>query len=450
MRAEAKPSHALGAVLGILGSLLAHALLLALLGWAGSMPTVDFEVLPPSHVQLGLTEPSPLPAEPPQAPTASAPHAAAAPAPAAPKPLKPRRVRPHPSPADAGIADAGADAGRDAGALTAADAGRPLLAAFAPAGTQIALRLQLSRIRDSDLAPEVRALLEALPDWRMLVDGSGLDALRDLERLYLATPDLQRASVVIAGQYLGGEQVPRAAVAKLAQARGVSATWRKHGNIPVAPWANADDTARVLALIGPRRFAITRPEDLPRVLQIARALARRAGQQKGTTPAPDAVDALLGLHQGEILALSVEGAQQFVRGNLTGVPKRIELSVRRRDEQTLEVRASATFASAAAARAALRYWESTRDRFADHPLLAFIGMRQPLLDTALHADAERLEATTVVTDQQARVVLGLVRGAFGSTEVDSSDRTPEALPSLTPSPSAPQQQGRGPFSPPGP
>ncbi|MFI5308490.1 MAG: hypothetical protein ACHQ53_14120 [Polyangiales bacterium] len=429
----------LGVGFGALGSLLAHGFVYLLLDWAHTMPVVDFEVQMPMKAQFGLSEPSPPPeASGPSVPIASA-TAGAAPveAPAAPKPRpKPRK---HVEAADAGARDAGG-AGRDAAAVAAKDAGQgdagpPLLAAFAPAGTQIALRLHVGRIRGTDLAEDVAQLLDALPDWRMLVDGSGLDPLRDLERLYLASPDLQRESVVIAGEYTGGEDVPRHAVESLAKARGVSASFRKQGSIQVAPWANADDTQRLLALIAPHQFAITRPEDLPRVLQVAHALALRAKKQHPGEVDPG--DALLGLSEGEILALSVEGAEQFVRGNLAGVPSRLEISVRRGDEGTLEVVASGDFANARAAKRARDYWEQTRDTFAASPLVAFIGLRQPLSAARFEIREAQLAVRTVVTDQQARVLLGFVRGMFSPrddrrTEPAAPDAPKKSLPGLSP------------------
>jgi hypothetical protein len=440
-RADSRALRTLGTSVGALGSLTAHGLLYLLLTWTYSLPSVDFEVHLPSQVEIGLAEP-PRPAPAPHGPElpAAGPAQAAASAVAAPKP---KRVKPparkRPEPGDAGTADAASpgstDAGgpRDAGILSG-DAGRPLLAAYAPAGAQLALRLHIARIRESSLAQDVSQLLQALPDWQVVTDGSGLDPLRDLERLYLASPDLQRASVVVAGQYAGDEEVPRRAVASLAKARGITAAWRKHANVPVAPWANADETARVIALIGPQQFAITRPEDLSRVLQIARALAERAAKQHGR--AVDPGDALLGLEHDQLLAFSIEGAQQFARGNLTGVPNRLELTVRARDDGVLEILASGYFESARAAADARTYWEHTRDRFADHPLIAFIGMRAPLSEARFSTDGDRLDVRSTVTEQQARMVLGFARNAFAPSPTArpaggvgaSTDAPPAAIP----------------------
>jgi hypothetical protein len=454
MRAKAdawRPRRALGLNLGLLGSLLLHALAYVLLSWAGTMPTVDFELQLPSHLELGLTEPNP--SAPTAAPPTAAPAASEDVGQASPKPKKPKPRKPKPM-ADAGVADASSPSEppaasiADAGAQ-ASDAGRPLLSAYAPPGAQIALRLHMARIRGSELADDVRMLLDAVPDWRSIVQGSGLDPLRDLERLFMASPDLQRASVVVAGQYSGGEDVPRRAVENLAAARGIKASWRMRGSIPVAPWANADETERVVALIAPQQFAITRPDDLPRVLQVARALAVRKAKAGGSTPI-DPGEALLGLEPDEMLSFSVEGARLFARGNIEGVPDRLQISVRTRTDTGLDIGVTGAFDSSAAAEAARDYWDRTRERFATHPLVAFIGMREPLASARLKARGNTLAFDTAITLQQARVLIGFVRSALESSPADPNRGYPVRPPSGAPTGGPGQGHGQRPsLSPPG-
>jgi hypothetical protein len=265
-----------------------------------------------------------------------------------------------------------------------------------------------------------------------VLGGSGIDPLRDLERLYLATPDLRRSHLVIAGEYVGGVELPRQAVASLAEARGQAARWSKRGGIAVAPWFNEDETERVVALIAPHQFAITRPDDLPRVLLVARALADRAREAKHDPDAPqaDPGDALLALGERESFALSVEGARLFARGNVQGVPERLELAVSLDDAGSYTVNASGYFESAEAAQAAQAYWTKVRNQFAGHPLVALIGMREPLTAMQLSASAEQVTMTTRVTVQQARVLLGFVRQALDR-------RPPGAAPATAPKPLSP-------------
>jgi hypothetical protein len=420
MHAGAEPnksSAVRGLLLGVLGSLLVHALVLVGLRWAGTLPDVDFELTLPSEVEFGVThsesveQPPPAqPAQPAQPPAQQQAAAATASTEAAkPKP----KPRPKPKPAaDAGVADA-TDTHEPVSKPTPSGTGdKPLLSAFAPEGAQIALRVNLARVRDSELAPDVRTLLEAIPDFHMILDGSGLDPLRDLERLYLASPDLRRTHLVMAGEYQGGVETAERAVASLAAARGLEAAWSERGAIRVAPWHDLDATDRVLALIAPQQFAITRSDDLERVLQVAEALAQRKPTRGSRKKPASAADALLALAPDEALALSVEGARLFARGNLRGVPERLEASVRMLEDGTLDVDLRGEFESADAAETAAAYWERNRARFADHPLVAFLGMRAPLADATVRSDEQSVVAHTHVGVQQARVVLGFITNAL--------------------------------------
>jgi hypothetical protein len=282
----------------------------------------------------------------------------------------------------------------------------------------------MGRIRDSELAPDVRMLLDAVPDWRFVMDGSGLDPLRDIERLYIATPDLRRASLVIAGQYVGGDEVAERAVANLAIARNVRARWRNRGTIRTAPWANADETARVIALIAPGQFTIVRPDDLPRVIDVARALARRGDEQSAATDA-EAADALLGLSANETLALSIEGARLFTRGNMRGIPERLTASVQLVEDGVINTFISGTFESPEAAEQARAYWEQMRERYAGNPLVALIGMREPLNDAEVIVHETQVEIRTHVTVQQARVVLGFITSAIAQPAVAGGAGLPD-------------------------
>ena len=441
---------------GLLASLSLHGLVLLSMSWASSAPPVDFELALPSNVEFGVvdavavTPPAPPPATEPTAPAPTGADTSADDGEKPPK--KPKKKKPKPEP-DAGVDAGAADAGPPDAAtptpekppapepVAKSDAGvaggepRPAaLAAFAPEGTQIALRLHLGALRESPLAEDVRGLLEAIPDWKLIVDGSGLDPLRDLERLFLATPNLSRSSLVVAGQYVGDETLPRKAVASLAAARGVQARWVRRGGMAIAPWPNRDSTERTVALIAPEQFVITRPEDLPRVLLVAKALAARAKQAHGEQE-PDPGAALLGLGEGETLALSIEGARLFARGNLSGIPERLEVAVRALPEHVgFTSLSTGHFDSPEQAEQAKAYWTRMRDRYASHPLVALIGMREPLVKMQLETEGPTLRVRTEVTLQQARVLLGFLRGALAPPPEPPPMRAPQPAPQPTPLP----------------
>lgn len=399
-------------------SLALHLAALLALRWVSALPDVGFELELPAEVELGIVDepaqapPAAAPVEPPPEPPPQTPLAASAAqadpaAPAEPKPPKPAKRKPK-KPADGGVPP-------EPDALPMGEDGEPapLLAAYAPKGALLSLRVDMDRVRDSSLAQDARELLQAIPDFQRLLDGSGVDPLDDLSRLFIASPNLQRESVVLAGKYVGDEDVPRRAAEALASARGKTVKWRTRGGIPTAAWENDDVTPRVLALLGPALFAITRPDDLPRILGVARALAARDARERpdGGSPA-DPADALLAMQEHEVVVLSVDNAKTFARGNAEHVPERLQISILLTEGERVEVRSRATFPSAAEAQDALTFWADAQRRFARHPLLALSGMSAPLRETNLAAQDATLTATTQLSVDQAQRILRFARDAL--------------------------------------
>ena len=369
-----------------------------------TLPDLGFEWTLPDTVELGVYDESaaaaPIPApaaasEPPQAGarTAIPPAATAA---GTDKPRRnPQQAEPR-APAQTAAAMSGA------------------LSNFSPAGAQLALRLDLDRMRDSPLADDAAGLLAALPDVRQLLDGSDVAPMRDLSRLFLASPDLRRSHVVMAGRYRGTEDLPRRAVDNLARARGTNAVWRQLRGISIAPWYNADETARVLALVGPNLFAITREQDLGRVLLVARTLARRKPREALDDHA--AAQALVTMADRELLGFSAEIAKQFVRGARAGqVPDRLELSVREAEHDSVQVEVHAQFTNAEQALAAEQFWNALRERYAAHPLVALIGLDSVLRDCTLVRKESLIDAHAQLPVSRAKMLLGFARDALSRT-----------------------------------
>jgi hypothetical protein len=322
---------------------------------------------------------------------------------------------------DAAVADGGAEGGLEAGAR---DGGRskrqsdsatevPALAsdggaepARLPPGTQIAVRVDMERIRESPIANDVRALLVAIPDWQALLEGSGIDPVDQLDRLLIATPNLQREKLVLAGRHRGGPELVEQAVAQLAAARGVEATWREQGNVRVAPWANRDATARVIAQLGPSHFAIARAEDLPRVLAIA---AARARPKKRGVPAEHPAEALLTMEPEEGLSLEVDGVAQFVRRGRRGIPDRLRIAAVERPGERIEIRARFSYGDESRARDAREYLTMLRDQYASNGLIVLLGLSDPLDDAKIEHKTNDVEVTLGLTAEQTRLILGYVR-----------------------------------------
>jgi hypothetical protein len=366
------------------------------------LPQVDLEFQLPSEAEFGVLEeppeepapPTPEPTPPPQ-PSAPEADAVAPKPPIKPKP-KPKPESPPEPPLPAALAAAGG------------------VAKFAPKGSQLALRLDLDRLRNHPLADEAGALLRAIPDVRALLDGSGVDPLRDLSRLFLASPDLRRKHVVMAGKYAGDESVPRNAVAQLAEHKGLPAAWRSVRGMPTAPWHNADETERVVALLGPSVFAITRPDDLARVLAVARAT--RAQRAKENV---DAGEALVHMDERELMNVAVESARSFVRGARAQLaPDQLVISVREQaaDPQQLELSANARYPDAEQAEHALKYWEQLRAQYASHALVALMNLDRLLRDLKLSTRGSELTLELTVPPRQARLLLRFLRDSIRGPE----------------------------------
>lgn len=333
---------------------------------------------------------------------------------------------------DEGISDGGArgrrdggrrrhDAGVDAGALVAESAGGPggTGTSRVPAGAQIALRLDLTIVRGSPLARDVAQLLQAIPDWQLVLNGSDLDPLTDLDRVLLASPNLQRSQIVMAGEHAhaaegeDGTAWMRGVVERFGAARGVPTPWREALGVTVAPWPNEDATERLLAILGPRHFALCRPEDLARVLAIAEA--RDAAMEQETVEAARArgAAALLAMEPDEALSLEVEGARSFLgrRGDPTRFPARLSASMRRDGERAVRLRARARFDDEAQAERAAAYWNEQREALAGQTVVALLGFSGPLRGANMTQEGLEITVEATLTLRQVRAILGFLEGA---------------------------------------
>jgi uncharacterized protein YjiS (DUF1127 family) len=159
-------------------------------------------------------------------------------------------------------------------------------------------------------------------------------------------------------------------------------------------------------------FAITRPDDLARVLAVARAVRAQAANA-------DAGDALVQMSERELINIAVENARSFVRGPRAQLaPDRLVVSVREQavDPQPLELSASAHYPDAEQAEHALQYWEQLRAQYASHPLVALMNLDGLLRDLKLTREDAELKANVSVPPRQARLLLRFMRDSVRGPE----------------------------------
>ncbi|MFW5875905.1 MAG: hypothetical protein ACOCXM_04155 [Myxococcota bacterium] len=420
---------------GTAASLLLHIGALGLVHWLATTPDVGLEFQVPAEVEFGLTE-------------AVDPAAAA---PAEPEPEPESSTAGSESEEGASVVDGGApepeedeaqedeaqeDEAQEEGGEpeqpdpSLDDSGEGFGTEALPPGAQLALRMDMEQVRKSPLAKDIRKLLARIPDWQAVLGGSGLEPVDDLARVLIASPDLRRDRVVVAGRHTADAAMPRDVVARMAEARNEEASWETQHGVPVAPWPDRDTTERVIALIGDQHFTISRSDDLPRVLAVAQA--RQARQtDDGGTPAPNVDDwgeALLSLEEGEALTLEVEGARHFVRGPMADrFPTRLRLAVSETPTGRVKLTGEGTYGSEEDAEEARDYANGVREAYARNTFVRLSGMSGPLEEAELSVDDELLRFETELTLGQVRMMLGYVEGFL------SRGRPPPPPPRAAPS-----------------
>ena len=287
-----------------------------------------------------------------------------------------------------------------------------------PPGAQLALRIDMKRVRESPLGPDVTQFLKGVPDWQLILAGSGIDPVNDLDRLLVATPNLQRSKLVLAGKHRRDSAFARTSVKRLARSRGKSAAWKRRYGFPTAPWYNRDQTLRTIALWSDQHFSITRRQDLKRVLALAQTRERRDAEKEGLVAARGP-DALLSMGPEEALALEVEGVHRFVIGSVKHVPVRLRLAVRETGPNEATVRVVATYASPAEASAASTYWKKVATFYSKQLVLSLAGFGKTLRRLELEPEDERVMTSFTLNADQIRFILsyaeGRLRGSGGAT-----------------------------------
>lgn len=455
-------------LVGLVGSLVVHGAVLLLILFGNSGPPLHVDFFLPDEIEFGLTEGMTV---------AAAPHAAGSAESETPASPPPAGEGDGPRTRDAGISDGGNDhdAGRrrrhdagvsDAGADDAATAlatastdggtsvlneGQGALTTYAPPGAQLSVRFDLAAIRATSLHEQVAALMRAIPDWQLLLDGSDIDPVEDLDRLFIASTNLQRANWVMSGKYTGDRARVERAVSLMAAARGRTVTWSDENGIPIAPWPNLDDVDRSIALVGPNQFTITRTDDLPRVLAVARARAEEINHRPdaGLNAVPmDDAEALLALPEGEIIAAEVEGAHNFVRGAQAAIiPSSVHAGISQLPDHTVVVTAHGQFESQDACRLALRVWDEQRLGFARSPVATFMGLSGAFTHATLACESALLQFRTEFSEAQVVRLMSIAATLMprlppAQTEhvgppAPTSGDAPNVPPSTTGAPSAP-------------
>ncbi len=433
---------------GLVASLALHLAVFAYVARATASFDFEFSLTLPAEVEFGITEEMAMsgsglhgtdPSKPANAAAGAVPAAGAEPEP--PKPALDAGV-----PLEREARDAGPDAKpsdmdeerpeaeetgeeADADALPVADSTITGPSRIPP-GAQLALRIDMRRIRESPLGADVTRFLEEVPDWQLLLAGSGIDPVADLDRLLLATPNLERSKLVLAGKHRRDPGFARQSVRRLAESRGRKLRWQRRFGVPTAPWHNVDRTPRTIALLSPHHFSITRRQDLVRVLALANAREARDSEKEGLLDA-QGVDALLSMGPEEAISLEVEGVHRFVIGSTKHVPLRLRVAVRESGPNEASVVARATYGSEQEAQQAAAYWKKVATFYSQQLIMTLAGFGKTLRRMELVVEQERVEVSFELDADQIRFILSYAEGRLQGTGGAMRDRPRSGRPAPT-------------------
>lgn len=240
---------------------------------------------------------------------------------------------PDAAPSDAGPTDAGpSDASRpDAGPIPLADGGpgagdrvdggvkmaEPVALAgsarqLVSAKTNVSLLIDAEKLRGHPLGREVGRILSGVYQWRDFFGPTGIDPVRDIDRILVTGPQFRKSADVIAviQHRLGGERM-RVALDHLVQHDAAEGQWLDAG-VPIAR-ATADRASRFFVVLSPKVVVVTPESGL-------KSAEKLAEQQKKARRGAFSIPALPG---AVIATASVAAPWNAFRGLRVNIPQSI-------------------------------------------------------------------------------------------------------------------------------
>jgi hypothetical protein len=293
---------------------------------------------------------------------------------------------PDAAPVDAaGVADAAADA-------------RP----FSPIADPVALAGQAGRIagtpnvsafiyseriRRHQLAAHFTPTLTRHPQWNSFFAGTGLDPVQDVDRIWLAGPQFRDTSKVVAVlRYRVPEAKVRAAVGAVVQRSGANGAWLDAG-VPAAKGV-ADRAARVFVMSAPNMLVVVPPDGLEQALRVR---------------------SIPGGGRNELFVLYLRSARNGLAGIPITVPETLEnlrFAIESASDGGVNLRVDVHDRDAAAAQ------EHARKITEDLERLAFISIaftQVRLFDpVTFYAQGDHIRAETHMNERQLRTALSAI------------------------------------------
>ncbi len=269
-------------------------------------------------------------------------------------------------------------------------------------GDRVVVRLDMEAVRGSMVAADLGSMLRSYPTWRELLGSSGIDPVRDFDRVLLVAPAvIADRSTILIRHHLGNARI-REAVLAMAVDQGERPEWQERDGFSIVDWPARTEVPRIVVLTGENELVVTTPDDLERVLEVARDHA-------GRRTADELIEPALQLEQGVIVTAVAdqlgEGARRFAYP-----PEAVRVTVREDGEQEGRILLSlhGTYADDAGADEARRWLDAQRNQYMNHMLVRAIGLDRALREATISGEGNEVDVEGSFTEEEIQRVLGLV------------------------------------------
>ncbi len=268
----------------------------------------------------------------------------------------------------------------------------------------VVVRIDMQSVRDSTLANDIGSLVRGYPTWRDLLGSSGIDPVRDFDRVLVAAPALvSDHAMILVRHHLGNARI-REAVLSMSVDQGERPEWREVEGFSVVDWPAETRVPRVVVLTGENELLVTTPDDLEHAIAVARDQAARR------TSGDELIEPALQLDDGLIATVQADEVGENGRQRMQHPPDAFRVTVRHDGEQADRVllAVEGTYADDQHAEDARQYYVERRDFYAGQMLVRAVGLDRPLREADIQAHGNTVDVNASMTEEEIQRVLGLL------------------------------------------
>jgi hypothetical protein len=261
------------------------------------------------------------------------------------------------------------------------------------------IRSDVSQVRGTPLEPEIRRLLEAIPQWRAVLEVSDLDPINDIDSIVAGAPGRGSKEYVMLARHNSTVEEVKQLVVDIARSQGHTVEWGEHQGIPAADWPGEPEVEQSVALPRDNWLVLGPSAEVARLI----ALSRTDGcELVPGFPMPwddgsvvDEGAGLMGSGRG------IMGGEE----ERPHYPDRFKVRIWGDENGDVTARWEGSFDDPDDAAEAREYWDSRRQEYANNPMLSLLGLSSAIEDAEFEADGGELHLQISLTQlQMSRLV----------------------------------------------